>query len=234
MSEPKGESGYRHELKYYLNNNQYTLLRQKISHTVQMDYNCEKAGGEYLIRSLYFDDAYDSAFRTKLAGADYRDKYRLRIYDLRDDVIKLECKHKEDSYIKKQSVLLTREECDELLSGDHRFLLKKPEPFAHVLFGAFATKGLRPKVIVDYKREAYTFPVEDVRITFDRDIRTGLLSTDIWRADLPTFSVIDDYDMVLEVKFNKYLPSYIRYLLQLKSSQKSAISKYCLCRRFEL
>jgi hypothetical protein len=234
MNDPQGESGYRHELKYFLNNNQYTLLRQKISHTVQMDYNCQKAGGEYFIRSLYFDDPYDSAFRTKLAGEDYRNKYRLRVYDLKDDIIKLECKHKDNSYIKKQSVLLSREECDELLTGGYRFLLNKPEPFAHVLFAAFANMRLRPKVIVDYKREAYTFPVEDVRITFDRDIRTGLYSTDIWRADLPTFSVIDDYDMVLEVKFNKYLPSYIRYLLQLKSAQNSAISKYCLCRRFEL
>ena len=45
--------------------------------------------------------------------------------------------------------------------------------------------------------------------------------------------MITDGDMVLEVKFNNYLPSYIRELLQIDSHARSAVSKYCICRKFE-
>ena len=102
------------------------------------------------------------------------------------------------------------------------------------MFAEFATRPLRPCVIVDYMREAYTFPFQDVRVTFDKDVRTGYRNTDLFNARIPTYPVIEDYNMVLEVKFNRYLPTYIRSLLQLDAHARSAISKYCLCRKFEL
>ena len=98
----------------------------------------------------------------------------------------------------------------------------------------FAQRALKPAVIVDYTREAFVFPMEDVRVTFDKNVRTGLRSVDMFNAGIPTYPVIDDYGMVLEIKFNRFLPTYIRSLLQLEASQRSAISKYVLCRRFEL
>ena len=98
-----GESGYRHELKYYITEGDYALLKRKLSLTMEQDAFAKKNGGEYFIRSLYFDDRDDSAFREKLDGTDERDKFRIRIYNMRDDVIKLECKHKSNGYIKKQS-----------------------------------------------------------------------------------------------------------------------------------
>jgi len=225
---------YRHELKYYINRGNYTLLSKKLSLTLEQDKYARKNGGEYFIRSLYFDDMNDSAFREKLDGVDSRDKFRIRIYNMSDAAIKLECKHKENGYIQKQSVMLSREEYERLMKGDYTFLLQRNEPFARRMFAEFATKPLKPRVIVDYMREAYTFPLEDVRITFDKDVRTGLRSTDLFNARIPTYPVIDGYDMVLEVKFNRYLPTYVRSLLQLDSHTRSAVSKYCLCRRFEL
>jgi len=98
----------------------------------------------------------------------------------------------------------------------------------------FATKPLRPRVIVDYYREAYIFPIEDVRVTFDKNIRTAYRGVDLFSRTMPTYSVIDDYDMVLEVKFNRYLQTYIRALIQMDSHVRSAVSKYCLCRKFEV
>lgn len=225
---------YRHELKYYINQGAYTLLSKKLSLTMEQDKYARKNGGEYFIRSLYYDDMDDSAFREKMDGIDNRDKFRIRIYNMSDAAIKLECKHKEGGYIKKTSVMLSREEYERLRKGDYTFLLHRPEPFARRMFVEFATKPLRPRVIVDYMREAYTFPLQDVRITFDKDIRTGMRSTDLFNAHIPTYRVVDDYDMVLEVKFNQYLPTYIRSLLQLDAHARSAVSKYCLCRKFEL
>lgn len=229
-----GEKGYRHELKYYITLGEYELLQRKLSLTMERDAFAKKNGGEYFIRSLYFDDRDDSAFREKLSGIDERDKFRIRIYDMRDDVIKLECKHKSNGYIKKQSIGLSRKEYEKLMSGDRLFLLNRPEPFARRMYLEFAQRALKPAVIVDYTREAFVFPMEDVRVTFDKNIRTGLRSVDMFNAGIPTYPVIDDYGMVLEIKFNRFLPTYIRSLFQLEASQRSAISKYVLCRRFEL
>lgn len=229
-----GEKGYRHELKYYITLGEYELLQRKLSLTMERDAFAKKNGGEYFIRSLYFDDRDDSAFREKLSGIDERDKFRIRIYDMRDDVIKLECKHKSNGYIKKQSIGLSRKEYEKLISGDRLFLLNRPEPFARRMHLEFAQRALKPAVIVDYTREAFVFPMEDVRVTFDKNVRTGLRSVDMFNAGIPTYPVIDDYGMVLEIKFNRFLPTYIRSLLQLEASQRSAISKYVLCRRFEL
>ena len=229
-----GEKGYRHELKYYITLGEYELLQRKLSLTMERDAFAKKNGGEYFIRSLYFDDRDDSAFREKLSGIDERDKFRIRIYDMRDDVIKLECKHKSNGYIKKQSIGLSRKEYEKLMSGDRLFLLNRPEPFARRMYLEFAQRALKPAVIVDYTREAFVFPMEDVRVTFDKNIRTGLRSVDMFNAGIPTYPVIEDYGMVLEIKFNRFLPTYIRSLLQLEASQRSAISKYVLCRRFEL
>ena len=229
-----GEKGYRHELKYYITLGEYELLQRKLSLTMERDAFAKKNGGEYFIRSLYFDDRDDSAFREKLSGIDERDKFRIRIYDMRDDVIKLECKHKSNGYIKKQSIGLSRKEYEKLMSGDRLFLLNRPEPFARRMYLEFAQRALKPAVIVDYTREAFVFPMVDVRVTFDKNVRTGLRSVDMFNAGIPTYPVIDDYGMVLEIKFNRFLPTYIRSLLQLEASQRSAISKYVLCRRFEL
>ena len=229
-----GEKGYRHELKYYITLGEYELLQRKLSLTMERDAFAKKNGGEYFIRSLYFDDRDDSAFREKLSGIDERDKFRIRIYDMRDDVIKLECKHKSNGYIKKQSIGLSRKEYEKRISGDRLFLLNRPEPFARRMYLEFAQRALKPAVIVDYTREAFVFPMEDVRVTFDKNVRTGLRSVDMFNAGIPTYPVIDDYGMVLEIKFNRFLPTYIRSLLQLEASQRSAISKYVLCRRFEL
>lgn len=224
---------YRHELKYFLNRADYELLSRRLRAAMEQDENARRNGGEYFIRSLYFDTPYDTALQEKLDGINDRDKIRIRIYNGRDDVIKLERKHKDNGYIAKQSVNLSRQECDRLCGGDYSFLLSRPESFARVLFAEFATKALRPVVIVDYVREAYTFPTEDVRITFDKDIRTAYRGVSLFDFEQPTYPVVDDYAMVMEVKFNAFLPTWIRELIQPAANIRSAVSKYCLCRKFE-
>lgn len=223
--------GYRHELKYYISHMEYQRLSRICAGILSRDPHAGPTG-EYHIRSLYFDDYKDSAMKEKIDGVEKRDKYRIRIYNYSDRVIKLECKHKEGSSVQKTSVSLTREECSRLIDGDYRFLLHHPRASARRMYIAFATLHLKPKVIVDYVREAYLFALEDVRITFDKDIRTALYATDLFDPTLPTYPAQTDYDMVMEVKFNEYLPSHIRTIIQ-SVAQRSAISKYCLSRRYE-
>lgn len=224
---------FRHELKYYLSYMDYHLLATRLRMTMPKDSHAGE-DGEYFIRSLYFDDPIDSSLREKLDGVDCRDKYRVRIYNMSSDVIKLERKRKESGYIYKESLDISLDEFNAIINGELSFLLYREERFAKSLYAAFHTLHLKPKVIVDYWREPYTFPYEDVRITFDKHIRTAYRSADIFNPDLVTYPALEHDDVVLEVKFNKALPSYIRELIQTSAPLRSAVSKYCACRKYEL
>ena len=229
----KQPAQFRHELKYYIGYSDYLLLSKRLKSALKQDAHTNE-GGFYHIRSLYFDDLNDSAFREKLYGVDIRDKYRVRIYNLSPDVIKLERKSKVSGYIRKDALSITPEEFSMLSRGDYRFLYETDSSFARGLYVEFTTRPLLPRVIVDYRREPYTFPYEDVRITFDAEIRTAFRSTDIFNPGLITYPALQNRELILEVKFNRALPSYIRMLLQTQSPLRSAISKYCICRKFEL
>ncbi len=225
---------YRHELKYIISEGEHKLLATRIKACLKQDYYASLSGGEYLIRSLYFDDPFDSALWEKASGVSSRDKFRIRIYNYSDSAIKLERKHKEGQYIKKDSVSISREDCDEILRGKFECLKRNPDPFAMQFYGIFVSNHLRPKVLVDYTREPYVFPAEDVRITFDKNVRTALRCTDLFNPNVVTYPVWDLRNcMILEVKFNESLPLYVQELLTLGSSQRTAASKYVFCRQYE-
>ena len=164
----------------------------------------------------------------------YRDKWRIRIYNFSDRVIKLERKHKNGEFIKKDSLTLSRKECNALLAGAYTFLLYRQEHFAKEAYAALRTEGLRPKVLVDYYRQPFVFPLEDVRITLDRNIRTGYFSTDLFNKHAITYPATEMMGQcVLEVKYNAYLDPHIAALVQLPAAQKTAASKYLFCRQYD-
>ena len=225
---------YRHELKFIIDEGEHRLLSTRLKACLKQDAHAAANGGEYFIRSLYFDDPFDSAVWEKSSGIESRDKYRIRIYNLSDRTIKFERKHKEGQFIKKDSVSITREECDAILAGNPHCLLNNPAPFAPQLYGILVSQHLTPKVLVDYVREPYVFPYEDVRVTFDKDVRTAMRATDLFNPNLPTYPVWDLRGcMILEVKFNASLPLYVQELLQVDAAQRSAASKYVFCRQFD-
>ena len=230
---PKAK-GYRHELKYVISDEDAELLAIRLGAALHPDPYAAKTGGGYHIRSLYFDDPYDSAVGEKVAGVQYRDKWRIRIYNFSDRVIKLERKHKNGQFIKKDSLSLTRNQCDALIAGAYTFLLYRQEPFAKEAYAALRTEGLKPKVLVDYYRQPFVFPLEDVRITLDRNIRTGYFSTDLFNSHAITYPATELIGQcVLEVKFNNELDPYVAELIQLPASLKTAASKYLFCRQYD-
>jgi hypothetical protein len=223
----------RHELKYYINYKDYYLLRASIGAVMKRDYNANESG-KYHIRSLYFDDIYERALAEKVAGNDDRCKYRIRIYNYKDDQIKLERKQKHGQFIKKTSIELSRDEYESLIAGDCDFLLNHGSRMAKDVYIKMKTELLRPRVIVDYTREAYVSPIEDVRVTFDIDLKGSTMMSSIFDESIPCMPVYEHGMMVLEVKFNKYLPESIKCALSsAKAMQRSAISKYVLCRKFD-
>lgn len=226
--------GYRHELKYLISDADAELLAIRLGAAMRPDPYAAKTGGGYHIRSLYFDDPYDSAVEQKVAGVEYRDKWRIRIYNFSDRVIKLERKHKNGQFIKKDSLSLTRNQAQALIAGEFTFLLYLQNPFAREAYAALRTEGLRPKVIVDYYRQPFVFPLEDVRITIDSNIRTGYFSTELFNPKTITYPATEMMGQcILEVKFNDFLDPYIAALVQLPASLNTAASKYLFCRQYD-
>ena len=222
----------RHELKYHITSAEMTVLRGVLRPLMQLDPNGNERN-EYHIRSLYFDTINDDALEEKIAGVGNRKKYRIRIYNFSDRVIKLECKSKYGDLISKQSVTIPRDLAEQLIAGDPEGLQRMRHPLFHDVFREMRTRLLRPAVIVDYVREAYIHPAEEVRITFDKQLRTGLYSSDMFNPSLPTYPVFDDPVEILEVKFDEFLPSYLQSVLSGITAQRSAVSKYVWCRRYE-
>ena len=224
----------RHELKFFINQGQYQLLSNALDHVLDRDPNGDE-NNEYHIRSLYFDTIDNTALYDKLNGDQNRDKYRIRIYNLSDRVIKLECKTKVGSLISKRSLSIPRDLCEQLMAGDPYGLETTRSGLLTDVYREMTVNLLRPVVLVDYVREAYLHPAEEVRITFDKQLRSGLRSTDLFNPDVPTVPPFDNGEIILEVKYNQVMPPYIRDLLctYCPNAQQSAISKYTWCRRFE-
>ena len=222
----------RHELKYHITPAELTVLRGVLAPVMQLDPNGNE-NNEYHIRSLYFDTINDDALEEKIAGVGNRKKYRIRIYNFSDRVIKLECKSKYGDLISKQSVSIPRELAEQLIAGDPDGLQRMRHPLLHDVYREMRTRLLRPAVIVDYVREAYIHQAEEVRITFDKQVRTGLYSVDMFNPQIPTYPVFDDPVEILEVKFDEFLPSYLQSILSGITAQRSAVSKYTWCRRYE-
>ncbi len=231
MQEKRQALPARHELKYFVNPAELAVLRARLSPVLRLDPHCRR--GPYMIRSLYFDDAFNTAFHDKENGFMHRDKYRIRIYNFLGEEIYLERKRKIGNLIQKSSVRITRRLCDKLIDGDPVGLQNAQSPLIQEMFLLMRTRLLKPKVIVDYVREAYEYPVGDLRITFDMHLRTGLSSIDLFNPDIPTVCPHDRDVEILEVKFNSYLPDFVAALLGGLSAERSAISKYTMARRYE-
>ena len=225
----------RHELKFFISPIQYQVLSRTLKATLSPDPNGDE-NNQYHIRSLYFDTAYDSALYDKINGTANRDKYRIRIYNFSDQMIRLECKSKFRDLISKRSVRITRDLAEQLISADPTGLESTASGLVSDTFREMRTNLLHPVVIVDYLREAYLHPAEEVRITFDMQLRSGLNSVDMFNPYLPPVPPFDHDEIILEVKYNQVLPPYIANLLTYAlrdGACRSAISKYVYCRRFE-
>jgi len=225
----------RHELKYLLSPLQVEVLRRTLLPVLSLDPHAQKNGGQYSIRSLYFDTAQDDALYDKMAGIYYRQKYRIRIYNYSDSGIFLECKSKYGDLISKRSLKIPRDLAEQIIACDPTDLERTRFGLLSDVSREMRTRLLHPVVIVDYDREAYLHPAETVRITLDKNLHTGLNSIDLFNPWLPTISPFDEPWTILEVKYDRVLPPYIAELLSsaVPEACRSAVSKYTWCRRFE-
>ncbi len=217
----------RHELKYMIDEGTYRALRGRLLPLMHHDEHGNN--GEYRVTSLYFDDIYNSAYFDKTNGILTRRKFRVRSYDLDSSLITLEAKHKDGEFVSKLSQRLTMEQYKVLLSGDCGFM-KDCEDEENA-FGEYYRSdrlvALKPRVIVDYHREALIYPFGNVRITFDKKLSTCYNGIDMFEKGA-FFSPVYPREIILEVKFDEYIPNSIQSVLHGTASQQS-VSKYIIC-----
>jgi len=218
----------RQEKKYLISLDRYYYLSRQFSRTLVEDTH--SSGDGYLVRSLYFDDIDDNDYEEKINGVEVRKKIRLRNYGPGSKSAKLELKQKQGIWQKKRSLTLDKDKALRLIVGDYTALLECKSDFADECFGIMSMRCYRPKAVVSYTRKVFIAKENETRITFDHNIKGTEACFDIFSHNLLENPILDPYMVVLEVKYNDFLLSYIKDIIQSSNESERAISKYCLSR----
>lgn len=218
---------FRHEWKHEISYINMLSIRSRLSAVMQQDPHA--VNGRYKIRSLYFDNLRDKALFEKIDGVNRREKFRIRYYNDDLSFILLEKKSKTDGLCGKEQAVISLEEARCIADRDVESLSGSDEPLVKELCHKMRTEGLEPKTIVDYTREPFVYAPGNVRVTLDYDIRTGLTGTDFLNLDCVTVPA-GDAPIILEVKWDAFLPAVVRGAVQVPGTHTSAFSKYAACR----
>lgn len=218
---------FRHEWKHVLNYADLLTLRHRLDAVMERDPHA--VDGKYHIRSLYFDNPDDKALREKIDGVNVREKFRIRLYNWDTSLIKLEKKSKRNGLGTKYSANLTAEEAQKIVDRDLNWMMASDQALVQELYCKMRYQRLEPKTIVDYTREPFIFRPGNVRVTLDYDIRTGQERTDFLDPEVVTIPA-GDAPILVEVKWDEFLPTIIRDAVTLPDRRVGSFSKYAQCR----
>jgi len=212
---------FRNELKFFMNINTAEVLKHRVSMVMRPDIHSD---GVYLVNNLYLDDQYDTCYNEKILNSYIRDKYRVRFYNNDMSFIRFENKHKEGDLSYKKSAIMTEDEYKSLSSGDMSFLLRSEQPLLKKVATLHRLRCMRPAVSFSYIREAYIYHPGNVRVTFDSNIRADTLVPE------PYYGAPPGSGGMMEVKFDRFLPSIIKEMLDGLPLIQTSMSKYCYSR----
>jgi len=219
--------GGRHELKHIINEADCAHLRTVLRAVAKPDEYAVTENG-YTVRSLYFDNYRDKAMVEKLSGLSRREKFRLRYYNGDTSFIRLEKKSKANRLAYKEETPVSAEQCAQVLAGNYDCLKLPDSPLLMELYTKIHYQNLRPRIIVEYQREAYTYRAGNVRVTFDSQIKMSSSVTGFLKPNLAT--VPATYMVVMEIKYDGFLPDIIRSVVQISSRNQTEFSKYVIAR----
>lgn len=212
---------FRHEYKYQINYSEMLSLRKKLNELLTPD----RSDDGYVVRSLYFDSHDDIDYYEKLGGEYIRKKIRLRIYDPNSNKVKLEIKQKADYHQLKESLIISKRDAKQLIKGNYQVLLSYDNDLAKRIYTIMQTGCYKPKVIIEYHRIAYITSTT-TRITFDFNIKKSDKVEDFFKK-APNYLLLTSLpDVVLEVKFDRFLEPYISSILNKYTSRYQSFSKY--------
>ena len=225
----------RFEQKYMLAEEQALNIREFVASHLELDENgVGKPNFSYPVHSLYLDSPTLYTFWTTINGDKNRYKLRLRFYnDHPDSPVFFEVKRRLNNCILKQRGGVHKEAVARLLSGQF------PEPsdllradakslMAIQNFVKYTTEiGALPQAHICYQREAYVDPVSDnVRVTFDRAVRTEPRHDINFNTELKDPSLPFGDRVILELKFTDRFPNWLRSLVSRFSLMQCGAAKY--------
>ena len=217
-------------------------LRTLFSPFMELGNHAKEHGGEYTVRSIYFDTPELECYFQKLAGVKRRNKVRLRGYNGNADTgtVFFEIKKNVDEPLYKNRAPMSFAAAKNLLKGEPVEECIQPSDKApqalenarRFLYHIHARK-MRPVVTVIYEREPYQGILKDrlndLRITFDKHLRAVAypMLEELFEEKHPMPA--DERFFILEVKFNQYLPSWVKLVIASLGLKKVPASKYVIC-----
>lgn len=223
---------FRSENKYIVTIPQMELLQCRMEGMLLAD-DFVGSTGEYKIRSLYFDDYEGSSYRGNQIGVEPRSKFRIRIYDYNSDVVFLEQKIKDGGRVRKERARVDREFVESILEDQWQALDYPVEsPVVNRFITAYYTRGLQPRIIIEYDRKPYVYPEGNVRVTFDKSISFSEDIRNFFSRDIFLRPIMDVGKELLEVKYSEFIPGIIYEGIHLSQLQQCTFSKYYLCETY--
>lgn len=220
----------RHELKHEITKMDCYLLRNRLRHYMEVDPHA-KNDGKYLIRSVYFDNFDNKVLLQKKEGLYERDKFRVRLYDYNTDFLNLEKKSKRNNLTYKQKCRITAQEYEQIRQGDIAWMANDSRSLMQDLYFEMNLFQLKPVTVVDYEREVFIYRYGNVRVTFDSNIKTSFRNNDVLNPNLVMVDTNPDI-VILEVKYDEFLPDVIKQLLQIGERRRGTYSKYQISRMY--
>ena len=229
MNNPKP----RNELKYLVTDVQIALIEPTLRSLMQSDQNAGPKG-QYVVRSLYFDDLDGISYMENENGTEPREKFRLRIYDGSPSYIRLELKQKVHGKCIKHICPITEAQCRELMAG--RILENSTEypPVLNKLLLKMKTTTLGPECVVQYHRQPFVLPNSDLRVTLDKGLCSSPNTALFLQQELPLRPVLPTGRHLMEIKYDHYLPGFLSSALSIGHLSRTTFSKYYLCRKYSL
>lgn len=225
---------FRFEFKYQILESQIKSLEHDLS---ALGMKHDDVMEQYTVSSLYFDNYELTDYNAKAGGFIKRIKIRARIYEegLSENtrVVWLEIKEKNDMTISKRRVSVTPHEWLLLSKALHppKSLCNRLEKHECRIMNEFifhiSSANRRPVLLVQYMRRPYTYKTAagTLRITFDYNLHAASASK---LSPQQGLTKVMPGKAVMEIKYNNFLPPFMKMIIEKYRLRRDAYSKYAL------
>lgn len=217
----------RFERKYHLSPGDYVRMRNIVRARMRPDEFTRRAGGRYLVRSVYYDTRDFSAFHERNNGDYGRIKLRVRVYSDSEsgvETARVELKTKKGNSMEKYSSFVSYADylrfCREGTWPGHT------DPVLAEFERIVRVRALQPILLVQYHREGFrTRDGTPVRLTLDHNVHSAR-ATELFPQQL-LLKPHRPKNIVLEIKAEaQHEPEWMRDIVRRHSLKQVANSKY--------
>lgn len=210
------------ELKYLMDDAQYTALRERLQGMAEVD-----SYGETSILNIYFDTPDYKLIRRSLEKPVYKEKLRLRSYGIpKDDTTSfIEIKKKYKGVVYKRRIGMPYEQSlSYLVDGEP--VAKRSQISDEIDYFVGFYKGIEPKMAISYDRIAMAgIKDPELRITFDRNIRWRTDKLDLKYGNVGN-DILEPGQHLMELKIAGAIPMDLAHILDELNIRKTSFSKY--------